>query len=322
MTWTPSGSISPKTNWQYTEPVEGSYFKLKHSGFPVNNSYLLANAQVNAGSVELANIQEFTASDEAEVIYLKAPPVFDSGRRIAIKRVSKQPGLEAELRRVFRNAVLEDSDIQSLSRRSTWSVSIEASDYVEPVTSGGGTPPPPNSTIFEVFPCQTEVQEGAVNSFVASSIDLANANQPSFSAIRLLSGSALFGSSVAKLVNGSTYGANANPIDTVESFTPSSGAVVVIDFTTGVDIKLIKTISSNETRHNQKYRIDVAEIDSNVFTNLISVDKATGMVEQKVEIYPTTSSKLATKVGKMRFTFLNGSNGIETVYREIDVFGT
>lgn len=138
MTWTPSGSILLKTDWQYTEPIIGSYFKLKHSNFPVNNSYLVAQAEINVdGSVELADIRELNASSEAEVLQLIAPPVW-SERRLAIKRIAKQPNLASELRRVIRNDLLSDSEIELTSRRSIWTVDIEVSNYIEPVTSSGG----------------------------------------------------------------------------------------------------------------------------------------------------------------------------------------
>ncbi len=113
MAWSAVGTpIFLKTDWQYTEPVIGSYFKFKHSSFPNTNSYLLAQAQFNPdNSVELADIQELKASSEAEIVCLKSIPVF-TNRRLAIKKVAKQPGFGSELRRVIRADLLTDTDIE------------------------------------------------------------------------------------------------------------------------------------------------------------------------------------------------------------------
>lgn len=130
--WNPFSSILVKTDWQYTEPITGEYFRLKHVNAPLNSSYLIAQAQLNTdNSVELFDIQELKVTPELQDIYLKIPGVF-SDRRIAIKRASKQPTLESELRRVIRDDLFRDSDFGELSaRRTAWTIDIEVSDYVE-----------------------------------------------------------------------------------------------------------------------------------------------------------------------------------------------
>lgn len=135
LAWTLSGSILLKTDWQYTEPVTGSYFKFKHSSFPSDGLYEIAQAQFNPdNSVELADVQQMKTSTEAAIVCLKSIPVF-SNRRIALRRIPKQPSLGSEIRRVIRNDLLDDLSLEPIARRSAWSVALEVSDYVEPLNN-------------------------------------------------------------------------------------------------------------------------------------------------------------------------------------------
>lgn len=161
MAWSPVGSISLKSDWQYSEPVEGSYFKLQHSGFPLNGSYEIAQAMVNTdGSIELADIQQLQPRPEAQNIYLKAPPIFSS-RRIALRRLPKLLTLESELRRVIRDTILRDPEINPFPpKRIDWQVIIGVSDYVEAAGSGA---PGGNNTSTTTTKTLTYATDGDAN---------------------------------------------------------------------------------------------------------------------------------------------------------------
>ena len=142
MAWTPVTTIAPISNWLFTEPVEGSFFQLKHSSFPRDGSYEIAQAEVGAdGTIQLFDIQELKPSLELQTIEFKKPGVFGS-RRIAVRRVARQPTFESELRRVIRDNLLRDPE-ESLfpPRRVSWQIAIEVSDYVEPASETASNSP-------------------------------------------------------------------------------------------------------------------------------------------------------------------------------------
>lgn len=136
MAWTSVGSISVQRDWQFTDPIAGTYFRLKHEANPINSSYEVAQVELDAnGNLQIFDVRELKPRIEPEIIEMKKPLAF-SNRRIAVRRLPKQPTLELELRRVLRETVLSDSEINPFPpRRIDWQVSIEVSDYVEPSSS-------------------------------------------------------------------------------------------------------------------------------------------------------------------------------------------
>lgn len=135
MTWSTVDSLPISLNWEYTDPVQGDYFRIRHTGFPTSGSCSIAQAELkDDGTLELFGCQELKPHPEAETFILKKPGTFKN-RRIAFKRIPTPINFESELRRVFRNALLEPDAQLIAPRRSSWQVEIEVSDYVEPVTS-------------------------------------------------------------------------------------------------------------------------------------------------------------------------------------------
>jgi hypothetical protein len=136
MAWTPVTTISPISNWLFTEPVEGSFFRLKHSSFPRDSFYEIAQAEVGAdGTIQLFDARAVKPSLELQTIEFKKPGIFSS-RRIALRRVPKQPTFESELRRVIRDQVLRDPEENLFPpRRVSWQIGIEVSDYVAQLAS-------------------------------------------------------------------------------------------------------------------------------------------------------------------------------------------
>lgn len=154
MVWTPSGSILLTSDWQYTEPItSGSFFRLKHIEAPNGGLFVIAQAEVDGeGKLSLIDSQVMAVEKPiSDVLKLPKPGCF-AERRIAIKKLPKQPTLEQEIKRLFLPGYLQPSDesIRTVAR-SNWAVDVEVSDFVEPTTSSGTgtgttTPPPTSST--------------------------------------------------------------------------------------------------------------------------------------------------------------------------------
>lgn len=133
MTWTAVTSISLKSDWQYTEPVTGAFFRLKHTGFPRDGRFQIAQAEFNAdNSVNLSEPVTFDAGSEFEVLSLIASPSL-SNRRLAIRKLIPEPSFKNQLREVLTPSILQTVEENFfLPRRSAWTVAIEVSDVVMP----------------------------------------------------------------------------------------------------------------------------------------------------------------------------------------------
>lgn len=135
MAWISSDSILLTTDWQYTDPIpSGLFFRLVHTEAPSGALFIIAQAEVTAeGAVSLIDSQVMAVDKKiSDAIKLFNPGCF-SDRRIAIKKLPKQPTLEQEVKRLFLPGYLQPSndDIRIVSR-SNWSVDIEICDFVEP----------------------------------------------------------------------------------------------------------------------------------------------------------------------------------------------
>ena len=167
---------------------------------------------------------------------------------------------------------------------------------------------------------------------VVSSTDLANSDQTTYSSIALTSGSELFASHVAKLVNGLMYGVSGGR-DTDEGFSGSDGSAVTITLDTtantlGYDISSISTYSAYlvARRRVQNYDIAIALVGTpTTFTSLYSVSQSGSGNEYFGYRITTTQDAgdglLATGVSALRFTVHGGGDDV-AVYRELDVFGS
>lgn len=135
LTWTSIGDpILLSTEWRYTEPIEsGVFFRLNH----LNPTYgaLFAIAQVEIDNNELHILDSQVLQVEkgiSDVIKFPLPGCF-TNRRLAIKRLPKQPTLEQEVRRLFLPGYLQSEEDQiRIINRSEWQIAIEVSDFVEP----------------------------------------------------------------------------------------------------------------------------------------------------------------------------------------------
>lgn len=137
MAWTASGSILLTNDWQYTEPIpSGSFFRFKHTEAPNGGLFAIAQCQIDADSkLSLIDSQVLAVEKPiTDVLEFPFPGCF-SERRIAIKKLSKQPSLQQELRRLFLPGYLQptEEEIRVVSR-SNWAIEVEVSDFIEPTT--------------------------------------------------------------------------------------------------------------------------------------------------------------------------------------------
>lgn len=135
MAWISGGSILLSSDWQYTEPIaSGSFFRLKHTEAPNGGLFAIAQCEVDAdGKLSLIDSQVLAVEKPiTDVLRFSEPGCFIE-RRIAIKKLPRQPSLQQELRRLFLPGYLQptEEEIRIVSR-SNWSVDIEVSDFVEP----------------------------------------------------------------------------------------------------------------------------------------------------------------------------------------------
>lgn len=163
MAWTSSGSILLSNDWQYTEPIaDGSFFRLKHTEAPNGGLFAIAQCEIDAdGKLSLIDSQVLAVEKPIiDVLRLDNPGCF-AERRIAIKKIPRQPSLQQELRRLFLPGYLQptEEEIRIVSR-SKWAIEVEVSDFIEPPpTTGTGTTTPPSSTTKTL----TYVSDGDIN---------------------------------------------------------------------------------------------------------------------------------------------------------------
>lgn len=134
MTWTPVSSINLTSDWQYTSPIRsGEYFRLKHTNFPRNGLYQVAQAEWNGdNTVNLYNGYTLEAAAEYDIVQLLQPGCFAGPQRIAIRKLDVLPGLETQMRRFLIGGVFQrQSFSDSSGQRSQWSVAIEVSSFID-----------------------------------------------------------------------------------------------------------------------------------------------------------------------------------------------
>lgn len=150
MVWTTlSTPIKLDIDWQFTEPIEGQYFRFKHESSPVNAIYEIAQVELNDdGSYTLFDSQVLTVERGfVDTIKLSKPGIF-AQRRLAIRRIPARPTFEQEIRRLLLPGYLQPSDFPpSAAPRNRWQVQIESSDYIEP------------SALVDLSPIQTKLNE-------------------------------------------------------------------------------------------------------------------------------------------------------------------
>ncbi len=184
------------------------------------------------------------------------------------------------------------------------------------------------AAIFTALPAQitTSTATGTQGTFTVSSTDLANAGQPTFASLVINIGSALYGSNVAKLNDGTTYEA-ADNLNTTPTLTPMEGSIIIFKFNTSINTQGYNLASiavltgSGQGRAGQNFVAYWTPVGSESFNQLFSVNQPTGDIEMRTNTFFDGGGPLATGVGSMAFVFLN-TGGAESMYREIDIFGT
>jgi hypothetical protein len=138
MVWNAVGTpIKLDIDWQYTEPVEGIFFRFKHETPPLNAIYEIAQVEANDdGTYTLLESQVLTVERSfTDTIKLAKPEIFTQ-RRLAIRRVPARPTFEQEIRRLLLPGYLRPNDNSPIAlTRNRWQVQIESSDYVESVAT-------------------------------------------------------------------------------------------------------------------------------------------------------------------------------------------
>lgn len=133
MPWSSAGTIQLTRDWQYTEPIAtGSYFRLKHTEARNGDLFAIAQCEVDAdGNLSIGDTQILAVEKGINEIIKLTKSVY-TDRRIAIKRITSQPSLEQETRRLFLPNFLIPPDQEiTFIRRNNWVVNIEVSDYYE-----------------------------------------------------------------------------------------------------------------------------------------------------------------------------------------------
>ena len=190
------------------------------------------------------------------------------------------------------------------------------------------------------------------NNMVASTTDIANADQSTLaSAVWSGGSSGSYGSSPAELNNGLYAAAelsggvpngyvNAAPTESTLLATPNS--TYTINFTGGMDITTIDVYSAmtGVTRAKQNWKLAYRTTGSGTYTAIVDPNLALNVAQNSHgnrqgawynKITLTAGSGELLNVDSLRFTFLtpsyyeptDGANStmLETGYREIDVFG-
>lgn len=161
--WNPVGSILLKTDWQYTEPIQGDFFRLKHVSQPRKGVLQIAQAEFNTdNSVNLTGAITLQSGSELEILTIPTPAYFLS-RRLAFRRITAQPTLENQLRDLLIPAILRDTSSDFLgASQSKWTIQIEVSDV--PLSNPASSSQPSTScTITNVNAAVASTQILATN---------------------------------------------------------------------------------------------------------------------------------------------------------------
>ncbi|MFZ4682822.1 MAG: PEP-CTERM sorting domain-containing protein [Terrimicrobiaceae bacterium] len=159
--------------------------------------------------------------------------------------------------------------------------------------------------------------------------DAANAGSSFLSGWSFSSGSAIFGSSLVKINDGIFFENVLDRGNTTFTLTPSSGAVVVVDFTSGLFLTGINTYAasgSGQLRSAQDYGLEYSLVGSSSYTSLFTSLNTSdpnninsGNTSTKVLLdFTGLGGGGLNNVDSLRFTFAT-VGGNETMYREIDV---
>lgn len=168
-------------------------------------------------------------------------------------------------------------------------------------------------------------QTGGNNAFTVSNTDTANASQGGSVSF---SGTANFGSSAPKVIDGSIYNGVATNI-TDHTLSPSVGDTLTLYLApsaSGWDISSIVVLTgvggSQSGRSDHSYTVALSTDGTSFGSQIINVnDTTTSSGEVQMTINDNGSALLGTGVKAVRFVFGNATGDAENMYREIDVLG-
>jgi hypothetical protein len=172
---------------------------------------------------------------------------------------------------------------------------------------------------------------GANGAFTVSTTDLADASQGG--TVSLSSGSAVFGSAEAKVIDGGVYNSQNTNL-TSETLTPSVGSTLTLNLATssfGWNLSSIVVLTGvgptdQWERSDHSYTIALSTDGTNFGTPFINVNDITTASqafggEVQMTIADNASAPLGTGIKAVRFVFANAVGPEQNMYREIDVLG-
>ena len=185
------------------------------------------------------------------------------------------------------------------------------------------------------FECGTEIvipppdfvpSSGNVSTFNAQAGDLLSSASPTFGSFTIASGGPLNGSDLRAINNDVVYGDGSfQDIDGQRAFVPSKGTQVVItldldESPSGYDIlRVVSLTGAANGQSDQFYRFEISRVGETQFSELGTVERL-AQTDNEVQVSMNAqvqSTHMATRVERLRLTFLEGGNA----YREIDVLG-
>lgn len=169
---------------------------------------------------------------------------------------------------------------------------------------------------------------GPNGTFAVSSVDLAES-----AGFVQTTGTAMFGSSLDFLHDGSVYNGNP-PENSGPSFAPSNGSVVVVNFDLlakpeGYDIDSVVTLTGNgafQNRTAQAFTLAYATVSAPASFQSITLTPAVdpflpnNINSNSWEVQTIISGLGLENVAALQFTFANNGGDGEALYREIDVY--
>jgi hypothetical protein len=179
-------------------------------------------------------------------------------------------------------------------------------------------------------------ETGPMGTFNVANSDLINVGQPTLSALELTSGTATAQGSVSRLNDGIIY--NTSDMGPANAFMPRDGAVVTVILNTslhplGYEIKSVVTLTGSlDDRSSQRYDLAYSSVNApdqfftlrSDFTTTVCryAEKQAGEQEARATLRDVEGGLIALGVAKLRFTFRGTMEKPESLYREIDVFGS
>lgn len=161
MAWNPLTTLNLTIDWQFTEPVEGSFFRFSHEGAPSGNLYSVAQAEIAPdGSISIYGGEIVTVDRTlSDVIRLPKPGSF-TYRRIAIKKLPNPPTLESELKRLFVPGIFKANSTQGqILTKPDWTVTIESSDFIDANLTIDLAPIEAKLDAIDITPIQSKLDE-------------------------------------------------------------------------------------------------------------------------------------------------------------------